>query len=615
MAFTKVSPAGIGSTPGDGYRIGDSFLHSTGVEITNINATGIVTAASLDISGAIDFDGQTNLDHVSIAGVTTASDDIKIVDNKRLLFGNSSDMLMYHLGGANSYIVNTANNLYIHSNNAVEIGSVDTNGSNVETSARFIRNGAVELYHNDLKRLETSSVGVSIPQDLTVDGHTNLDNVSIVGITTITNVDALRLNHASGCYQTFSYNGTARGYVGTGNHMYTGGSTGDFGFAGGSSANIVFATANNERLRITNSGQVNIGGDYTQTSYATQITGDLLVQKTASAYLNPNIDIYNYVNSGYAGAITFSGKIGGSKYSQARIRAYGGSNTSDGALAIETGNMGEKLRIDSSGRIGINNSNPDQRVKIGGNVELNAYDNANGGGGYYTAKGLIIGNAYDAGISGLTDDRNAIIWQERGLDLDIGTNNTLRMKFLYDGDIFLGSASVAGVHGSTGGKRGLVYDSDGGVGNHPFLSVQHGSRSSGNPRYIGFQATHVEEGSIRQSNGGYEVSYNNNSDYRLKENVVDISDGITRLKTLKPKRYNWIGDESNTLTDGFLAHEVMTSVPQAITGTKDEVDENNNPVYQQIDQSKLIPLLTAALKEAVTKIETLEAKVAALEGS
>ena len=65
----------------------------------------------------------------------------------------------------------------------------------------------------------------------------------------------------------------------------------------------------------------------------------------------------------------------------------------------------------------------------------------------------------------------------------------------------------------------------------------------------------------------------------------------------------------------FLAHEVMTSVPQAITGTKDEVDENNNPVYQQIDQSKLIPLLTAALKEAVTKIETLEAKVAALEGS
>ena len=76
MAFTKVAPAGIGSTPGDGYRIGDSFLHSTGVEITNINATGIVTAASLDISGAIDFDGHTELDNVNISGVSTFAGNI-----------------------------------------------------------------------------------------------------------------------------------------------------------------------------------------------------------------------------------------------------------------------------------------------------------------------------------------------------------------------------------------------------------------------------------------------------------------------------------------------------------------------------------------------------------
>ena len=73
MALTKVAPAGIGSTPGDGYRIGSSFLHSTGVEITNINATGILTAVSLDISGGIDFDGHTELDNVNIAGVVTAT--------------------------------------------------------------------------------------------------------------------------------------------------------------------------------------------------------------------------------------------------------------------------------------------------------------------------------------------------------------------------------------------------------------------------------------------------------------------------------------------------------------------------------------------------------------
>ena len=64
----------------------------------------------------------------------------------------------------------------------------------------------------------------------------------------------------------------------------------------------------------------------------------------------------------------------------------------------------------------------------------------------------------------------------------------------------------------------------------------------------------------------------------------------------------------------FFAHEV-TAVPEAIQGIKDAVDENNDPIYQGIDHSKLVPLLTAALQEAVGKIETLETKVAALEAA
>jgi hypothetical protein len=112
---------------------------------------------------------------------------------------------------------------------------------------------------------------------------------------------------------------------------------------------------------------------------------------------------------------------------------------------------------------------------------------------------------------------------------------------------------------------------------------------------------------------GSAVTYNSVSDYRLKENVVAISDGITRLKTLKPSRFNFIADAETTV-DGFLAHEV-TAVPEAITGTKDAVDSDNNPVYQAIDQSRLVPLLTAALQEAVAKIEVLETRVAALEAA
>jgi len=110
------------------------------------------------------------------------------------------------------------------------------------------------------------------------------------------------------------------------------------------------------------------------------------------------------------------------------------------------------------------------------------------------------------------------------------------------------------------------------------------------------------------------TSYNTSSDYRLKENVTTVTDGITRLQQLKPSRFNFIEDPDRTV-DGFIAHEVQAVVPEAITGEKDAEDEDGKPIYQGIDQSKLVPLLTAALQEAIAKIETLEAKVAALEAN
>ena len=101
------------------------------------------------------------------------------------------------------------------------------------------------------------------------------------------------------------------------------------------------------------------------------------------------------------------------------------------------------------------------------------------------------------------------------------------------------------------------------------------------------------------------TSYNTTSDYRLKENVVTDWDATTRLKQLKPSRFNFITDADNTV-DGFLAHEVSSVVPEAITGTKDAVDSEGNPDYQGIDQSKLVPLLVKTIQELEARITTLE---------
>mgnify|MGYP003629424944 CR=1 FL=1 len=109
------------------------------------------------------------------------------------------------------------------------------------------------------------------------------------------------------------------------------------------------------------------------------------------------------------------------------------------------------------------------------------------------------------------------------------------------------------------------------------------------------------------------TSYNTTSDYRLKENKEDISDAIERVKSLKPVKFNWISEPNQPKVDGFYAHELAEIVPQAVTGKKDALDYENKPDHQSIDQSKIVPLLTAALQQAIDKIEALEQRIQLIE--
>jgi hypothetical protein len=149
-------------------------------------------------------------------------------------------------------------------------------------------------------------------------------------------------------------------------------------------------------------------------------------------------------------------------------------------------------------------------------------------------------------------------------------------------------------------------------------------------------ASKTNVGSI--TSNGSATAYNTSSDYRLKENVDYTWDATTRLKQLKPARFNFISDDTNTLVDGFLAHEVSSIVPEAITGTKDamrdeeyevtpaveevrDADDNitteaveavmgtrSVPDMQGIDQSKLVPLLIKTIQELEARITALEAE-------
>jgi hypothetical protein len=109
------------------------------------------------------------------------------------------------------------------------------------------------------------------------------------------------------------------------------------------------------------------------------------------------------------------------------------------------------------------------------------------------------------------------------------------------------------------------------------------------------------------------TAYNTSSDYRLKEDVQPMVGASDRLMALKPVNFAWKVDGSRV--DGFLAHEAQEVVPECVTGSKDAVDDEGNPQYQGIDQSKIVPLLVAALQEAMAEIAQLKADVAALKGA
>jgi hypothetical protein len=124
-----------------------------------------------------------------------------------------------------------------------------------------------------------------------------------------------------------------------------------------------------------------------------------------------------------------------------------------------------------------------------------------------------------------------------------------------------------------------------------------------------FYRNNTQVGSI--TTNGSTTSFNTSSDYRLKTDAQPMVDASARVQALNPVNFEWIS--SGERVDGFLAHEAQEVVPEAVHGTKDALDEEGNPEYQGIDQSKLVPLLTKALQEALTKIEALEVRITALE--
>jgi len=283
---------------------------------------------------------------------------------------------------------------------------------------------------------------------------------------------------------------------------------------------------------------------------------------------------------------------------------------------------GERMRITSSGRVGLRNTDPQRDLHIG------AADNTNHDGIIVLNNGGATG--YRAGIEwryeSNTTPRARISVNASNQILEFDTAGTERMRIDSDGHVNFNTTSTTNYAQSSGTGNFTFRNDDGTTGGSIIVATnadrgwancymnRFAYASGDDTRIIAFHINGGGTGYIRCNDAGTQITYNATSDRRLKENIQDLTNGIETIKQLRPRTFEWITNEDKTFpAQGFIADEVDNIIPELVNGEANAVDEDGNPAYQNMDYSKIVPLLTAALQEAIAKIETLEAKVTALE--
>jgi len=294
-------------------------------------------------------------------------------------------------------------------------------------------------------------------------------------------------------------------------------------------------------------------------------------------------------------------------------KVEGGTIAATTITALTFGSLNDGT-INITGWVDEDNMASDSATLIPTQQSVKAYVDSQSGGASALSQVLTAGNSTSGSDIVLTSGDKITGFTSTGID-DNATSNALTIDS--SENVFVTKtvtdATVVGWSFGSDGRGTQVFDFS---GSNEAL-ILNNVNASESTYVIDFRQQGTDSGRIRVLSNS--VEYQTSSDYRLKENVTYDWDAIPRLKELKPVRFNWIKDPTNTVIDGFIAHETQEVVPESVGGVKDEVypadhEKAGEPKYQGIDQSKLVPLLAKAMIEQQEIIEQLQADVAELKG-
>jgi hypothetical protein len=533
--------------------------------------------------------------------------------------------------------------------------------------ATFADDGAVSLYHNNVAKLATTSTGAAITTSADTSAGLRISRASGGGIVDIESYNAIGgIGTSDNIPFRFNTNNTERvriandGKVGISTSSAEnpltiqdiGGSTFNRDFAirngdatnyhrlvlgynaasaaSGVPTNAQFVLAEKGGGYGTNAGLVVGNSDNAPVMFTSNATERMRIASDGKVGVGTSGNLTGYVNlpeSDYGEGFNWfssgtAGNRGGIGHYAYESRIYYGS--SDNLTFVDGGPSGtERMRIAAAGNIAIGTTaTGDNKLTVeGGVAATNGSSLALKSGGGANSRvadlafyGTFVTPDTDTGHRRTADITSGYAtgnWGNEYLAFGVGTGGgndaaavtTERMRITGAGHLLVGTTNISLGIGNT--NTGFQVENNG-----TFLASRAdniaGSLNRNNDgSLLSCRRSGNEVGTIGVTSSA--TSYNTSSDYRLKENVSYTWDATSQLKQLKPAKFNFIADPDNTV-DGFIAHEVQEVVPHAVTGVKDGKE------MQGIDHSKLVPLLTASLQEALKRIDSLEEQVNALKG-